>query len=128
MNIHIFNIGECGKCSSSMASYFTSNRYPFNFTDDPEKCDILLLVGCMLKTQSQPLIDFWKKMPKDHQIAKIGNCSTEEESILHFGQNSDLRNKAIDKENVAELIPVDSYVKGCPPELEDLEKFFKNLV
>ncbi|MFO8017639.1 MAG: hypothetical protein R6U96_03330 [Promethearchaeia archaeon] len=128
MNIHILNIGECGKCSSMLTSYLTSNPYPFDFTDDPEKCDILLIVGCMLKVQRDPLMEFWKQMPKEHKIVKIGNCSTEEKSIFNLNWDSGLKNKAIDKDNIAERIPIDKYVKGCPPEIEEFQKCFNELV
>lgn len=128
MNIHIFNIGECGKCGSMLTTYFTSSQYPFDFTDDPGSCDILLVTGCMLKTQHDALLDFWKQMPKNHKVVKIGNCSTEEECIFNLKEVSGLENQAIDKKDVAELIPIDEYIKGCPPELDDLKKSFENTI
>jgi len=129
MNIHIFNVGDCQKCGVVLTSFLSelSNYRVKNiqFTDNAEICDLLVIVGVLTKTQVRPLLNFWKKMPKSHRILSIGNCGTDAQDLFNFKGN--LKNQAIPKDDLSEIVPVDFVVEGCPPTLEELTTFFQSI-
>lgn len=128
MKIHIQNIGECQKCGLILSRFFGNiSDYGLNltFTDDPRECNILIIVGCLLRTQLNSLIQFWKEMPKNSQIISFGNCGSELQKLFNLN-NNELKNQTIYKDDLEEIIPIDNFIEGCPPELERLIEFFKN--
>jgi len=133
MNIHIKNIGDCQKCSMVLSSFLSDpSKYDIKniqLTHDPKDCDLLVIVGCLSSTQEQNLIDFFKKMPpaKDHRIISFGVCGSEKQDLFSFPENQNLQNRAIPKQNLADIIPIDEVIEGCPPKIEDFVKIITNL-
>lgn len=130
MKIHIINTGSCGKCQVVLNSLLSElSKHGINnniqFTDSADVCDLLVIVGVLTKTQTKPLINFWKKMPKSHRVLSIGNCGTDAQDLFNF--KGTFKNLAIPKDDLSEIIPVDYVVEGCPPTLEELTGFFQNL-
>jgi len=131
MNVHVFNGGDCQKCGMNLAS-FLSNLFNYglsniHFTDSAMECDLLIILGCVTKTQIEPLMKFWKKMPRNHRILSLGTCGTEFQDLFLGKEGEDLKNRAIPKEDISELVPIDFVLKGCPPTLEDLSNFFHSI-
>lgn len=123
MNIHIQNIGECQKCGLIISSLFNSKqgkKYNISLNDTPEECDLLIIAGCLARTQLKPLKNFWSNMPKDHRILLFGNCGTENQDLFSFPEEQKLKNQAILKEDLTEILPIDFNLEGCPPTLNDL--------
>ncbi|MHA1344535.1 MAG: hypothetical protein ACTSQG_11145 [Promethearchaeota archaeon] len=128
MNIHVQNIGECQKCSIALMNFLISdlNKNRFNFTDDPTNCDVLIILGCLSKTQFQPLINFWKKMPRKHIIISFGYCGTGEQDLFSLKEDGFI-NQAIVKDDLAEILPIDYIIEGCPPTLEKIGNLLGNI-
>ena len=130
MNVHLHNIGECQKCSMVFTSLFTSKLKPkinINLTDDPKECDLLVIMGCLTRKQLKPLKEFWKNMPKEHRVLLIGDCGTENQGLFTFDKDLKLKNQAILKDDLTEIMPIDYNINGCPPKLSDIIEFFNKL-
>ncbi len=111
-----------------MTTFFTSSERKvrnIKFTDNPKICDLLIVVGTLTVSQLKPLINFWKSMPLNRKIVVFGNCGTEEQDLFSFKKEEGLKNQAILKKDLTEVLPVDLTIKGCPPSLTDLENLFK---
>ena len=130
MNIHIKNIGECQKCGLTLTSFLSSlSQFGIKnifLTDKASECDLLIIVGCLSKTQQQSLMDFWKKMPQNSRIFNFGDCGTEVQDLFNF-KNQNLKNQAIPKDDLSEILPIDYILEGCPPTLEALTVKFKEI-
>ena len=129
MNLHIQNIGECQKCGDVFSSLFSSQlktNLRFNLTDNPEECDLLVLVGCLTKTQLKPLKRFWKNMPREHKVLLVGNCGTEKQDLFSLKEQG-MENKAIENIDITEVLPIDFNVEGCPPTLKEIIETLNNL-
>lgn len=130
MKIHIHNIGECGKCGMSLSTYLSSSRFGlkgYSLTDSPEECDLLIITGCMAKSQEKRLMEFWKKMPRGHRILSFGNCGTYLQNLFKIEGNENIKNKAISKQDISEILPIDYILEGCPPNLDQITQFFKEI-
>ena len=64
-------------------------------------------------------------MPLNRKIIIFGNCGTPDQDLFSFKKEEHLINQAIVKNDLAELLPIDLAIKGCPPSLTDLENLFK---
>ena len=127
MNIHIQNIGDCQKCALTFTSLFTSKaskRFNITLTDNPENCDLLVIVGCLTKTQLKSLKNFWKEMPKNHRVLLIGNCGSDLQDIFTFPDEANMKNQAIIINDLREILPIDYHIKGCPPNLSEIIELF----
>ena len=130
MNIHIQNIADCQKCALTFTSVFTSKagkRFNITLTDDPEHCDLLVIVGCLTKTQLKPLKNFWKAMPKNHRTLLVGDCGSEIQALFSFPEDQNMKNQAIVFKDLKEVLPIDEHTKGCPPSLNDIIESLNNL-
>lgn len=126
--IHIQNIGECEKCGLALTSYFSSSEFRDGvLTDNPKECDLLIIVGCLTKKQLKPLMTFWKRMPYKHRILCFGNCGTLKQDLFTFTKEQHLKNLAIVKDDLSEVLPVDYVLEGCPPTTEQISEFLKKL-
>lgn len=126
MNVHIQNVGECQKCGLILTSFLCNlptYNHKINLTDNPKECDLLIVVGCPIKTQMKPLLNFWRSMSFKHKILNFGNCGTETQDLFTL-KNQNLKNKALMFDDLSEALPIDFTLRGCPPTLSQLEDFF----
>lgn len=104
---------------TSLLSKGHSNLESIQLTDKPENCDVLIITGVLSRTQLKSLLNFWKLVPPTCKIISLGDCGSNNQDLFSLN-NKDLVNKAIHVEDLAEIVPIDHLVKGCPPEENDL--------
>jgi Ni,Fe-hydrogenase III small subunit len=110
LHIRFVDAGACGACVSEARQlnnpYYNMHRLGFFITPTPRTADILLVAGPVSDAMRLPLVKAYEAMPTPKRVMAIGACAI---SGGVFGPSF------IACGRVAEIIPVDVVVPGCPP-------------
>jgi Ni,Fe-hydrogenase III small subunit len=110
LHIRFVDAGACGACMSEARQlnnpYYNMHRLGFFMTPTPRNADILLIAGPLTDAMRLPLQKTYDAMPAPKRVVAIGACAL---SGGVFGPSFTAAG------GVAELIPVDVVVPGCPP-------------
>jgi Ni,Fe-hydrogenase III small subunit len=131
VKIYILNIGECNKCSLALGSFFLRMAdigfKNISITNNPEETNCLIITGCSLKSHKELLLEFWKKIENNLVIISFGDCGTVKQKIFRV-EGKNLKNLAIETNDLSELIPIDYIIEGCPPNDENVNKIFREIL
>jgi Ni,Fe-hydrogenase III small subunit len=110
LHIRFLDAGACGACVSEARQlnnpYYNMHRLGFFITPTPRNADILLVAGPVSDAMRLPLQKTYEAMPTPKRVVGIGACAI---SGGVFGPSFAASG------GVAEIIPVDVVVPGCPP-------------
>ena len=110
LHIRFVDAGACGACMSEARQlnnpYYNMHRLGFFITPTPRMADILVVAGPVSDAMRDPLVKAYQAMPTPKRVMAIGACAI---SGGVFGPSF------IASGGVAEIIPVDLVVPGCPP-------------
>jgi Ni,Fe-hydrogenase III small subunit len=110
LHVRFVDAGACGACMSEARQlnnpYYNMHRLGFFITPTPRNADVLLVAGPVSDAMRTPLLQTWQAMPTPKRVVAIGACAI---SGGVFGPSFAAAG------GVAELIPVDVVVPGCPP-------------
>ena len=110
LHIRFVDAGACGACISEARQlnnpYYNMHRLGFFVTPTPRNADVLLVAGPVSDAMRLPLRKTWEAMPTPKRVVAIGACAL---SGGVFGPSFAAAG------GVAEVIPVDVMVPGCPP-------------
>jgi Ni,Fe-hydrogenase III small subunit len=110
LHIRFVDAGACGACISEARQlnnpYYNMHRLGFFITPTPRNADVLLAAGPVSDAMRTPLLQAWQAMPAPKRVVAIGACAI---SGGVFGPSFAAAG------GVAEVIPVDVVVPGCPP-------------
>lgn len=110
LHIRFVDAGACGACISEARQlnnpYYNMHRLGFFITPTPRNADVLLVAGPVSDAMRTPLLQTWHAMPAPKRVVAIGACAI---SGGVFGPSFAAAG------GVAEVIPVDVIVPGCPP-------------
>jgi Ni,Fe-hydrogenase III small subunit len=110
LHIRFLDAGACGACMSEARQlnnpYYNMHRLGFFITPTPRNADILLVGGPVSDAMRFPLQKTYEAMPAPKRVVAIGACAI---SGGVFGPSFAASG------GVAEIIPVDVVVPGCPP-------------
>ena len=110
LHIRFIDAGACGACMSEARQlnnpYYNMHRLGFFITPTPRNSDILLVAGPVSDAMRLPLRKAYEAMPTPKRVVAIGACAI---SGGVFGPSFAASG------GVAENIPVDLVVPGCPP-------------
>jgi Ni,Fe-hydrogenase III small subunit len=110
LHIRFVDAGACGACISEArqlnSPYYNMHRLGFFITPTPRNADVLLVAGPVSDAMRTPLLQAWQAMPTPKRVVAIGACAI---SGGVFGPSFAAAG------GVAEVIPVDIVVPGCPP-------------
>jgi NADH-quinone oxidoreductase subunit B len=102
-----------GCCSVAMLSVrgprWDVERFGSVFQDDPEGCDVLLLDGPLTRAIRLELPELLDRMTEPRWVMAVGSCAV---------GGGPFRDGYAVIGGVDEVVPVDVYVPGCPPEPE----------
>jgi Ni,Fe-hydrogenase III small subunit len=109
LHIRFLDAGACGACMSEARQlnnpYYNMHRLGFFMTPTPRNADILLVAGPVSDEMRLPLYKSYEAMPTPKRVVAIGVCAI---SGGVFGPSFACG-------SVAEHLPVDVVVPGCPP-------------
>jgi Ni,Fe-hydrogenase III small subunit/ferredoxin-like protein FixX len=110
LHVRFVDAGACGACMSEARQltnpYYNLHRLGIFLTPSPRSADILLVAGPVTDAMRLPLRKTYDAMPAPKRVVAIGVCAL---SGGIFGPSF------ASGGGVAEIIPVDVAVPGCPP-------------
>jgi Ni,Fe-hydrogenase III small subunit len=110
LNLRFVDAGACGACVSEARQlnnpYYNMHRLGFFTTPTPRNADVLLVAGPVSDAMRIPLREAYEAMPEPKRVIAIGVCAL---CGGVFGPSFAASG------GVAEIVPVDVEVPGCPP-------------
>lgn len=110
LHVRIIDAGDCGSCLNELAQTngpsYNLHRLGIFITPTPRQADVLLVVGPATRQMQDALIAAYEAMPEPKRVVAVGACAA---SGGIFGPS------LMSAAGVAEIIPVDLVVPGCPP-------------
>ncbi len=114
--IRLVDAGSCNGCEleihAANNAYYDIERFGVHFTASPRFADMLLVTGPVSINMKTALEMTYDAMPSPKLVLAMGDCAA---NCGVFGKD----NYAI-AGSVADIIPVDAVVHGCPPTPTDL--------
>ncbi len=108
--VYCLNAGSCNGCDIETAAMLSPRYDPEQVgalrQGSPKHADILLVTGPLTLRTEEALQDIWAQMPRPKAVVAIGSCPA---SGNIFAGSPSVRGA------LAQAIPVDVYVPGCPP-------------
>ena len=103
--------GSCNGCEVEIGSAFgpvyDAERYGARLVASPRHADVLLVTGPVTRNMSEPLRKAYDATPVPKRVVAVGDCA---HNCGVFAGGYGVEGA------VADVIPVDVVVRGCPPE------------
>ncbi|HEX9425819.1 MAG TPA: NADH-quinone oxidoreductase subunit B family protein [Pyrinomonadaceae bacterium] len=115
LHIREVDAGSCNGCELEISAlsnpYYDMERFGLHFVASPRHADCLLVTGPVTRNMVEPLRRTYDATPDPKIVIAIGdcanNCGVFKDSYAVVG-------------GVDEVIPVNVFVPGCPPEPFDI--------
>lgn len=115
--------GSCNGCELEIHAlnnpFYDIERFGIRFVASPRHADVLLVTGPVTKNMEDALLRTFNAMPSPKWVVSVGDCG----ATCGFFKGSYACAGA-----VADIIPVDLHVLGCPPEPINLLKGLAQLM
>jgi len=109
------NAGSCNGCELEITSAFgplyDAERYGPRLVASPEHADALLVTGPVTRNMADPLRKTYDAMPAPKRVVAVGDCAL---NCGVFAGGHGVEG------GVGDVVPVETYVAGCPPRPEVL--------
>lgn len=111
-SLHIKHVdaGSCNGCESEIGAldnpYYNLHRLGIFFTPSPRFADLLLVTGPVTAPMRDPLLATWEAMPEPRMVLATGTCAV---------SGAPMDAGYAGGEGLANLLPVDIWLPGCPP-------------
>ncbi|HQU15178.1 MAG: hydrogenase [Chromatiales bacterium 21-64-14] len=103
--------GSCNGCELEIQAldnpYYDIERFGVHFVASPRHADLLLVTGPVSRHMEAALRATYEAMPEPKRVIAVGDCGADggEFGISYASCGA-----------VANVIPVDGVIRGCPPE------------
>jgi Ni,Fe-hydrogenase III small subunit len=115
LGIREVDAGSCNGCeieiSGLMSPVYDSERFGFHFVASPRHADLLLVTGPVTRNMEVPLRKTYEATPAPKLVVAVGDCA----HTCGVFKGSYAVAGSVDQ-----IIPVDVFVDGCPPEPADI--------
>ena len=115
LGIREVDAGSCNGCeieiSGLMGPVYDSERFGFHFVASPRHADLLLVTGPVTRNMEVPLRKTYEATPSPKLVVAVGDCA----HTCGVFKGSYAVAGSVDQ-----IIPVDVFVDGCPPEPADI--------
>jgi len=109
LHIRTLDTGSCAACEQEIrllaAPHYDLNRLGFFFTPAPRHADLLMVTGPMVRAFDVAARKTYEAMPGPKIVVATGACALggvyQPDAFVHG--------------SVAEILPVDVWIPGCPP-------------
>ena len=103
--------GSCNGCEIEITGLtspvYDLERFGLHFVASPRHADMLLVTGPVTRNMEVPLLKTYEATPAPKLVVAVGDCAK------HCGV---FKGSYAVIGSVADVIPVDVFVPGCPPE------------
>lgn len=107
--------GSCNGCEIEITGLtspvYDSERFGVHFVASPRHADLLLVTGPVTRNMEVPLRKTYEATPNPKLVVAVGDCA----KTCGVYQGSYALAGSVDQ-----VVPVDVFVKGCPPEPADI--------
>ena len=107
--------GSCNGCeieiTGLMSPVYDSERFGIHFVASPRHADLLLVTGPVTRNMEMPLRKTYEATPAPKLVVAVGDCAR----TCGVFKGSYAVAGSVDQ-----IIPVDVFVDGCPPEPTDI--------
>lgn len=111
LSIREVDAGSCNGCELEIHAlnnaFYDVERFGLRFVASPRHADVLLVTGPVTRNMAVPLVKTYEATPAPKLVVAVGDCARTcgvfEGSYAVAG-------------SVDQIIPVDAFVDGCPPE------------
>jgi Ni,Fe-hydrogenase III small subunit len=107
--------GSCNGCeveiTGLMSPVYDSERFGVHFVASPRHADLLLVTGPVTRNMEVPLRKTYEATPAPKLVVAVGDCAR---------TCGVFRGSYAVAGSVDQVIPVDVFVDGCPPEPADI--------
>jgi len=108
-----YNSGSCNGCDIEILATFTPRydieRFGIKLQGSPRHADILICTGPVTRQSRDRLLRVYEQMPEPKFVVAVGSCS------ISGGVFEGCYNII---GGIAEVIPVNVFIPGCPPRPE----------
>ena len=108
--IRAVDAGSCNGCELEIHAlnnaYYDLERFGFHFVASPRHADVLLVTGPVTANMREALERTWRATPDPKWVVAVGDCGRD--GGVFAGGYACVG-------GVAEVIPVDLHIPGCPP-------------
>jgi Ni,Fe-hydrogenase III small subunit len=122
LQIRQVDAGSCNGCELEVASSFgpvyDAERFGVRLVASPRHADALLVTGPVTKNMAGPLVKTFEAMPEPRVVIALGDCARDC-GVFRGGYGVE--------GPVADLVPVDIQVPGCPPSPDVIIQALRNL-
>ena len=116
--------GSCNGCELEVHAMnngvYDLSRFGMGFVASPRHADVLLVTGPVTTSMKQALLRTYEATPDPKWVVAVGDCA---HNCGVFAGSY-----AVVPGGVGAVVPVDLYIKGCPPRPIDLIAGFLALV
>ena len=110
LSIREVDAGSCNGCELEIHAlnnaFYDLERFGLRFVASPRHADVLLVTGPMTKNMREALARTYRATPDPKWVIAVGDCALNggvfAESYACIGR-------------VADVVPVDLHIPGCPP-------------
>lgn len=107
--------GSCNGCEIEITGLagpvYDMERFGLHFVASPRHADLLLVTGPVTVNMAGPLRKTWEATPDPKLVVAVGDCAR---------TCGVFRGSYAVAGSVDEIVPVDAFVDGCPPEPADI--------
>ncbi len=115
LTIRLVDAGSCNACELEIHAvnnpYYNSERFGVHFTASPRFADMLLVTGPVSRNMENALKRTYDSMPAPKLVVAVGECACD---------GGVFRDSYAVRNSVSEVLPVDAFIKGCPPAPADI--------
>jgi Ni,Fe-hydrogenase III small subunit len=115
VGIREVDAGSCNGCEIEVGGMsgpvYDMERFGLHFVASPRHADLLLVTGPVTVNMASPLRKTWEATPGPKLVVAVGDCA---------GDCGVFKGSYAVAGAVADIIPVDAWVAGCPPEPADI--------
>jgi Ni,Fe-hydrogenase III small subunit len=102
--------GSCNGCELEIHAlnnaFYDLERFGLRFVASPRHADVLLVTGPVTRNMQEALRRTWQATPDPKWVVAVGDCAFD--GGLFAGSYAVAG-------GVAEVVPVDLHIRGCPP-------------
>lgn len=132
-SLWILPFGECActdERTAALAAPGDLERWGARvFSQVPEQADLLLIGGRISLKMLPVLKQTYERMPEPKWVVALGGCACAAFELPARApvQQGGFYDTYAQVQDIGRWIPVDAYVPGCPPQIEDLIDTIENL-
>lgn len=116
------DVGSCNGCEIEIGAAFgpvhDAERYGARLVASPRHADALLVTGVVTRNMAQPLRRTWEAVPDPKLVIAVGDCAR---TCGLFRGAPGVAGA------VADIVPVDLEIPGCPPRPEAIVEGLRKL-